>query len=218
MEIANRCSVRTHLQERMPRDDGQKAFQALPPRLDNLLREAVGEDLARKRRDVHARGLALKDVTEGFEVGVAPPYGGVPQFERRDVGLETDVRAFDPPRQDRVAPCTQSRNLCTSSVQTLHHGDFVSPRRHTREAEDGPCVCGLRTSISRKLSGTLYISSIYTRRSAGAHVRCTKGSLTVCSRPPRRGSSKTLLRANGETVVIAVNVVQDGEGGGDGGR
>ena len=33
-------------------------------------------------------------------------------------------------------------------------------------------------------------------------VGCEGRGLTVCSRPPRRGSSKTLLRAKGDTVVI----------------
>jgi len=57
------------------------------------------------------------------------------------------------------------------------------------------CVCGFRTSISRKLSGTLYISSI------------------VCSRPERRLSSKAVLRAKGDTAVIVVYEVSEDEGG-----
>lgn len=44
----------------------------------------------------------------------------------------------------------------------------------------------------------------------GSRVRRTgERALTDCSRPPRRGSSNTLARAKGETVVIA-----DGGGGG----
>ena len=39
---------------------------------------------------------------------------------------------------------------------------------------------------------------------SGGTTRMTQEALTVCSRPPRRGSSNTLLRAKGETVVVMV--------------
>jgi hypothetical protein len=57
-----------HLEERVTSNDGQKALEALAARLDNLIREAVREDLAGERRDVDTRALALEDVPEGLEV------------------------------------------------------------------------------------------------------------------------------------------------------
>ena len=58
----------THLEERVPSDDGEEALEALTAALDGLVREAVREDLAGQRGDVHARALALEDVAEGLEV------------------------------------------------------------------------------------------------------------------------------------------------------
>ena len=43
--------------------------------------------------------------------------------------------------------------------------------------------------------------------SAGIGAGGGGGTLTVCSRPPRRGSSNTLLRAKGETVAMVGTVV-----------
>ena len=77
----------THLKERVPSDDGEEALEALAAALDDLVREAVREDLAGQRGDVHARALALEDVTEGFEVRVPSSDDRVPEFERGDVRL-----------------------------------------------------------------------------------------------------------------------------------
>lgn len=71
----------------MAGDDGEEALEALPPALDDLVREAVREDLAGEGRDVHARGLALEDVAEGLEVGVAAAHDRVAELERGDVRL-----------------------------------------------------------------------------------------------------------------------------------
>ena len=61
----------------MPCNDREESLEALPTRLDDFVGEAVGEDLAWERGDIHARGLALEDVTEGLEIGVASPDGGL---------------------------------------------------------------------------------------------------------------------------------------------
>jgi hypothetical protein len=60
----------TYLQQRMPSNDTQKPLQAFPPSFDDLVREPVGEYLAREgsRWDVDASGFALAHIPEGFEV------------------------------------------------------------------------------------------------------------------------------------------------------
>lgn len=67
----------THLKQWVASDNTQEAFQAFPSRLDHLVRESVGEDLARERGDVHAGRLALKNIAESFKVAVAPSNGGM---------------------------------------------------------------------------------------------------------------------------------------------
>lgn len=47
----------------------------------------AAEDFAGERGDVDALGLALEDLAEGFEIGVAPPDGRVSDAEGGDVGL-----------------------------------------------------------------------------------------------------------------------------------
>ena len=71
----------------MPSDDGEEALEALAAALDDLVREAVREDLAGQRGDVHARALALGDVAEGLEVRVPPSHDGVAELEGGDVRL-----------------------------------------------------------------------------------------------------------------------------------
>ena len=58
----------THLEEWVPRDDAKEAFKALPPCFDDLVGEAVREDLAGERGDVDSRRLALEDIAEGLKV------------------------------------------------------------------------------------------------------------------------------------------------------
>jgi hypothetical protein len=79
--------MQLYLEKRVAGDDGEEALEALAAALDDLVREAVGEDFARQRRDVHARALALEDVAEGLKVRVPPAHERVPQLERRDVRL-----------------------------------------------------------------------------------------------------------------------------------
>lgn len=81
-----------NLQKRVTSDNREEPLEALTARLDDLIREAVREDLAREWGDVHARRFALEDITEGFEVGVAPAYSGLAKLERGNVCLF--VRSF----------------------------------------------------------------------------------------------------------------------------
>ena len=71
----------------MSRDDSEEPLEALAAALDDLVREAVREDLSGQRGNVHARALALEDVTEGFEVRVPSSDDRVPELERGDVRL-----------------------------------------------------------------------------------------------------------------------------------
>ena len=76
----------------MPSDDGEEALEALTAALDDLVREAVREDLAGQRGDVHARALALEDVAEGLEVRVPPANNRVAELECWDIRLAYTIR------------------------------------------------------------------------------------------------------------------------------
>ena len=84
----------------MTDDDLQEALQPLAAVLDDVVGEAVREDLARQRRDGDAGGLALEDVAEVLEVGVAPADGRGAQLEGGDVGAHDDLV-----RRVHVAAC-----------------------------------------------------------------------------------------------------------------
>jgi len=71
----------------MPCNDAKEPLKTLTPGLDDLVREAVGEDLSGERRDVHSRRLALENIAEGLKVRVASTHERVSQFERGDVRL-----------------------------------------------------------------------------------------------------------------------------------
>jgi hypothetical protein len=58
----------------VPRNDAKEALKALAPSLNDLVGEAVGEDLAGKRGYVDPCRLAFEDIAEGFKVRVASPY------------------------------------------------------------------------------------------------------------------------------------------------
>lgn len=75
----------------MADDDLQEALQALAAVLDDVVGEAVGEDLARQGGDGDAGGLALEDVAEGLEVRVAPAHRRLLELEGWDVGLHADL-------------------------------------------------------------------------------------------------------------------------------
>lgn len=178
----------------MAGDDGEEAFEALAAALDDLVGEAVREDLAGERRDVHARRLALEDVPEGLEVRVAPPDDRVAQLERGDVRLERGYQTegsgergleFETKKGGkwglgngewgRGREALSHTYLAHDLVVGIHlppetcrraalHVQCSSCLQHTAKPRCSPCVWGLRTSISRKLSGTLYISSICSHR------------------------------------------------------
>ena len=108
----------TDLQQRVSGDDLEEPLEPLPPLVDRIVREAVREHLARKRRNVDLRahdvdkkegdnqlgrrssawpegemmtdpgGLPLERVPEGLKVRVSPSDDRVPELERGDVGLE----------------------------------------------------------------------------------------------------------------------------------
>ena len=59
--------------------------------LDHIIREAICEDLPRQGRNGHARTLALEDISEVLEVGVAAAHDRVSQLEGRDVGACVDL-------------------------------------------------------------------------------------------------------------------------------
>lgn len=75
----------------MPHHNLQEPLQALPPVFNHIVAEAVREHLARQRRDSDARRLALEDVAEVLEVGVAAADGRLAQLEGRDVGPAEDL-------------------------------------------------------------------------------------------------------------------------------
>ena len=77
----------THLQQRVSSDVGQELLEAESPRLDDFVRETVREDLAGERWDVDAHGLALEQVAEGLEVGVASSHERVAKLECGDIRL-----------------------------------------------------------------------------------------------------------------------------------
>ena len=52
----------------MPCNDAKEALKSFAPGLDDLIGEAVGEDLARERGNVHPRRLALENIAEGLKV------------------------------------------------------------------------------------------------------------------------------------------------------
>lgn len=81
-----------NLQKRVTSDNREEALESLTARLDDLVREAVREDFSWEWGDVYARRFALEDVTEGFEVGVAPAYGRLAKLECGDVCLF--IRSF----------------------------------------------------------------------------------------------------------------------------
>ena len=76
-----------YLEQGMASDDAEETLETFSPGLDDLVGEAICEDLAWESGDVDTGGLVLEDVTEGLKVGVSPADERVAQFECRDVGL-----------------------------------------------------------------------------------------------------------------------------------
>jgi len=75
----------------MANNNLQEPLQALSPMLNHIVTEAIGEDLARQRRDRNARRLALENVAEVLEVGISPAHTAVAELERGDVGAAQDL-------------------------------------------------------------------------------------------------------------------------------
>lgn len=63
----------------------QKTLQSLPPVLNHIIAEPVGEYLAWKWRDCDSRALALQDIPKVLEVRVAATHDRMLQLERGDV-------------------------------------------------------------------------------------------------------------------------------------
>lgn len=59
--------------------------------LNHIVAKSVCKHLAGKRGDGDARRLALEDVAEVFEVGVAPANGAVFELEGGDIGAADDL-------------------------------------------------------------------------------------------------------------------------------
>lgn len=59
--------------------------------LNHIIAKAIRKHLPRQRRDRNARALALQDVAEVLEVGVAAAHRRLAQFEGRDVGAAQDL-------------------------------------------------------------------------------------------------------------------------------
>ena len=74
----------------MPHDNLQEPLQSSPSILDDGVVEPVDVDLPRQRRDADPRRLPLEQVTEDFEVGIAPANLGAAKLEGGDVGRESD--------------------------------------------------------------------------------------------------------------------------------
>lgn len=79
------------LQEGVSDDDLEELLEAGATAFDDVVGEAVGEDLAGERGDGDAGALALEDVAEVLEVAVAPAHAALAQLEGGDVGAAHDL-------------------------------------------------------------------------------------------------------------------------------
>lgn len=75
----------------MTRNNLQEPLQPLTSVFDDVVAEPVGEYLARQRGDGDSRALALQDIAEILEIGVAAAYDRVLQLEGGDVGSADDL-------------------------------------------------------------------------------------------------------------------------------
>lgn len=75
----------------MADDDLEELLEAGAAALDDVVGEAVGEDLPREGGYGDAGALALEDVAEVLEVAVAAAHRRLPQLEGRDVGPAHDL-------------------------------------------------------------------------------------------------------------------------------
>lgn len=75
----------------MTRDNLQEPLKSLASVLNDIVTEPVGENLARQWGDSHARALALQNIAEILEIGVAAAHDRVLQLEGGDVGSADDL-------------------------------------------------------------------------------------------------------------------------------
>ena len=68
---------RAYLKQWVPSDDGQKAFQAFSPGLDDFIGEPVCENLSWQWRNVDPGRLPFEDISKGFEIGITPTNDGM---------------------------------------------------------------------------------------------------------------------------------------------
>lgn len=78
------------LQQRMSNHNLHKPLQTLSPMLNHIIAESIRKHLAWQWRNSDAGRLALQDVAEVFEVGVAAADFGVAHVEGGDVGAAFD--------------------------------------------------------------------------------------------------------------------------------
>ena len=113
-------------------------------------------------------------------------------------------------RRTRNIPYRQFHSLCTFFFQILLESIVYELSRAKLRSTNSPWVCGFLTSISRKLSGTLYISSIWVKKMKSRELvvrNMGRSQHTVCSRAERRDSSNAELRANGDTAAAILVLV-----------
>jgi hypothetical protein len=212
----------------VPRNDAKEALKTLTPGLDDLVGEAVGEDLAGERGDVHPRRLTLENIPKGLKVRITSTHERVSQFERGDIRLFQPFAGGTNQVSKKCAARmgmghvrgTRLRNRCTSSVQILHNRpESVCARIETplEQRARGP----YRASGDSALQSPENSQGYYTSpRSVlgGYHSyewrRLMTVGRTVCSRPASRVSSKP-LRAKGDTAeaIDAVVVRVDEQAG-----
>lgn len=75
----------------MADDNLEELLEPRTATLDDVVAEAVGEDLAGERRDGDASALALENVAEVLKVGVATADAALAQLEGGDVGAAHDL-------------------------------------------------------------------------------------------------------------------------------
>lgn len=75
----------------MPRHNLQEPLEPLAPVLNHIITEPVCEYLTRQRGNGDARTLALEDITEVLEVGVAAAHNRVLELEGGNVGAADDL-------------------------------------------------------------------------------------------------------------------------------
>ena len=68
----------------------QEPLQSLPAVLDDIVTEPIRKHLPGQRRNRHPCALALQDIAEIFEIGVAAAHDGVLELECGDIGATDD--------------------------------------------------------------------------------------------------------------------------------